>query len=124
MFREPFHFALLLLAAQQAVAHTAFTNFYVNGVDQGDSVCVRTNKNQGPAVWNWPVVDLESNDMACGFNGTDGVGRVCGVTDGATLTFEWRAHPNEPAAVVLDPSHMGPCTVSQFNCRRVASNAL
>ena len=58
---------LALGAIQAAAAHTIFTNFYVNGVDQGDNgtaKCVRMNMTPDNA--SSPVEDLASNDMACG----------------------------------------------------------
>jgi Auxiliary Activity family 9 (formerly GH61) len=108
------YFTLALLAAQQAFAHTGFSNFYVNGVDQGEAICVRMSKNLGPQVWNWPITNLASNDFACGYNGTVGVNRVCGAPDGAALTFEWRETPWQPGGGAMDPSHKGPCSVCVF----------
>jgi Auxiliary Activity family 9 (formerly GH61) len=93
----------------QVAAHSGMSNFYVNGVNQGDAVCVRMNKN--PDLWTNPVNDLSSTDMACGFNGSTGVNRVCPVPDGATLTFEWREVADKPGQGVIDISHMGPCAV-------------
>jgi hypothetical protein len=56
--------AIALGAIQSATAHTIFTNFYVDGVDQGAATCVRMNMTPDNATS--PVEDLASNDMACG----------------------------------------------------------
>ncbi|KAF2432618.1 hypothetical protein EJ08DRAFT_695372 [Tothia fuscella] len=102
--------ALLALAAMQsAYSHSAFNNFYVDGVDQGDSICVRNNPNL--SEFTSPVEDLTSSDLACGLGGTKGVGRVCEVNDGARLTFEWREFADDPTKGVIDASHVGPCAV-------------
>jgi hypothetical protein len=101
---------LLALSAATAVSgHAGMSNFYVNGVDQGDAVCVRMNPD--PDTWDNPIENLSGSEMACGFNGTTGVGRVCAVPDGATLTFEWRETADAPGGGVIDPSHLGPCAV-------------
>lgn len=104
---------LALSIAETALAHSGMTNFYVNGKNQGDAVCVRMNTN--PYQWNFPIADITGPDLACGNNGTVGVGRVCPVPDGATITFEYRLLPDKPGQGagqgVIDPSHKGPCTV-------------
>ena len=46
-----------------------------------------------------------------GFGGTTGVGRTCEVSDGATVTLEWRKEAEKPGGDVIDPSHKGPCAV-------------
>ena len=51
-------------AAQLASAHTAFTNFFVNGVDQGDGTAVRMSNNMQQATF--PLASVTSPDMACG----------------------------------------------------------
>ena len=58
--------AILLAAgtAQLVDAHTAFTNFFVNGVDQGDGVAVRMSNNLPQATF--PLSSVTSPDMACG----------------------------------------------------------
>lgn len=56
---------VLAVAAAQAVnAHTVFTNFYVDGVNQGDGTCVRMSNVNSKATN--PVNDITGNDMACG----------------------------------------------------------
>jgi Auxiliary Activity family 9 (formerly GH61) len=102
-------FAWILLLARQAFAHTGFSNLLVNGVDQGDSVGIRMNKN--PALFNFPVNHFETNDFACGYNGTQGVGRVNPIPDGATLTMRWRENAIVADGGIMDPSHSGPCAV-------------
>ena len=51
-------------AAHLASAHTAFTNFFVNGVDQGDGTAVRMSNNMQKATF--PLASVTSPDMACG----------------------------------------------------------
>lgn len=61
------HVKLLIYAAgaaQIASAHTAFTNFFVNGVDQGDGTAVRMSNNMQKATF--PLSSVTSPDMACG----------------------------------------------------------
>jgi hypothetical protein len=53
-----------LLALQNVATHSVFTTLFVNDVDQGDGTCVRMNMN--PDNCTSPVIDLASNDMACG----------------------------------------------------------
>jgi hypothetical protein len=55
---------LALTTAQSIYAHTGFSNFFVDGVDQGDAICVRMNPD--PSKWTFPLEDLSSPDMACG----------------------------------------------------------
>ncbi|KAI9821858.1 MAG: hypothetical protein M1827_002440 [Pycnora praestabilis] len=101
---------LLTLAASQAVqAHTTFTNFFVNGADQGDGVCVRMSNI--PSQATFPISSVSSPDMACGVNGETSVARVCPVNDGATLTFEFRTWPDASQPGSIDASHKGPCAV-------------
>ena len=58
-----------------------------------------------------PVEDLTSNDMACGINGEKGVARVCPISGGSTLTFEFRQWPDDYSRGALDVGHKGPCAV-------------
>lgn len=98
-----------LASAPVAFAHTAFTNFYVDGQDQGDAVAMRMSKD--PEHSTAPIGSLGSDDMACNVGGTKGVSRVQPVSDGATLTFEIRAWPADPSRERLEPGHKGPCAV-------------
>jgi hypothetical protein len=54
---------MALAAAPAALAHTAFTNFYVDGVSQGDGVAMRMRMD--PKVATFPLEDLSSKNMAC-----------------------------------------------------------
>lgn len=54
--------ALLQLSAVSA--HTTFTTLYVDGVNQGDGVCVRMNQNAETA--SYPIAPLTSKEIACG----------------------------------------------------------
>ena len=51
-------------AAQIASGHTAFTNFFVNGVDQGDGTAVRMSNDLQKATF--PLGSITSPEMACG----------------------------------------------------------
>ncbi|GAB7346819.1 hypothetical protein MBLNU459_g1915t1 [Dothideomycetes sp. NU459] len=100
-------FVLALTAG--ANAHTLFSKLYVNGQDQGNGTCIRQPSN--PDTATFPVGDLASTDMACGFNGTTGVAHVCAVPDKSTLTFEYREWPDDASKGSIDVSHKGPCAV-------------
>ena len=57
--------ALIAMAAARAVnAHTTFTNFYVDGTNQGAGTCVRMSNNIQQATY--PISSVTSDDMACG----------------------------------------------------------
>ncbi|KAI4205714.1 MAG: hypothetical protein LQ350_000211 [Teloschistes chrysophthalmus] len=102
----------LLLAAvtlDTALAHTTFTNFYVDGAPQGDGTCVRMSNDIPKATW--PVRPIDSQDMACGVNGNNGVARICPANSGSQLTFNFRDWPDASQPGALDKSHMGPCSV-------------
>ncbi|KAJ8107866.1 hypothetical protein OPT61_g8570 [Boeremia exigua] len=98
-----------LASAPAALAHTAFTDFYVDGVAQGDAVAMRMSTD--PQHATAPIADLASDDMACNVGGTKGVSRVQSVSDGATLSFEIRAWPADPSKESLERGHKGPCAV-------------
>ncbi|KAH6614332.1 glycosyl hydrolase family 61-domain-containing protein [Boeremia exigua] len=98
-----------LASAPVALAHTAFTDIYVNGVPQGDAVAMRMSTN--PERSTAPISSLGSDDMACNAGGTKGVARVASVPDGATLSFEIRAWPADASKERLERGHKGPCAV-------------
>ncbi|KAF2473969.1 uncharacterized protein BDR25DRAFT_170344, partial [Lindgomyces ingoldianus] len=100
---------LALATVPAALAHTVWTDFYVDGVAQGDGVAMRMRKD--PAKASFPLEDLSSNDMACNVDGETGVSRVQPVSDGSTLTFEFRSWPDDPSKERLDRGHYGPCAV-------------
>jgi hypothetical protein len=54
---------LALGAAPAALAHTAFSDIYINGVQQGDGVAMRMRRDPGKV--SFPLEDLSSKDMAC-----------------------------------------------------------
>ncbi|QSZ34196.1 hypothetical protein DSL72_005785 [Monilinia vaccinii-corymbosi] len=111
--------ALALVAlyfSRLVAAHTVFTTLFVNDVSQGDGTCVRMPSNSDTATW--PINDLDSDSMACGFNGTMGVDRVCSVNQSSKLSFLFRAYADGSKAGVVDPSHKGTCAVYM---KRVAS---
>ncbi|KAF2838915.1 lytic polysaccharide monooxygenase [Patellaria atrata CBS 101060] len=90
-------------------AHTLFTNFFVDGVGQGNGTCIRMNDN--PSQASFPIPNIESNDMACGIHGMHGVSRVCPIPAGSLLTFEFRSWAADRTKPRLDSSHKGPCAV-------------
>jgi len=100
---------IILLTAGTVQAHTAFTNFFVDGVDQGDGTAVRMSSNLPQATF--PLPNLNTPDMACGVNGETGVARVAAVNAGSTLAFEWRDWPDGSQPGSIDSSHKGPCAV-------------
>ena len=58
---------LVLLVAGTAMhinAHTTFTNFFVDGVDQGDGTAVRMSNNNQQATF--PLPNVTTPNMACG----------------------------------------------------------
>ena len=62
-----FHIEIIILAAGTALfasAHTTFTNFFVDGVDQGDGTAVRMSNNIPQATY--PLPNITTADMACG----------------------------------------------------------
>ncbi|KAG8628763.1 hypothetical protein KVT40_002628 [Elsinoe batatas] len=96
--------------APSALAHTIFTNFYVNGVDQGNGTCVRMSKIDNEA--NSPVPDVEGTDMTCGVSGLDSVARTCPIPDGASVTFKFDSIDRNPGKNwYIDPGHKGPCAI-------------
>ncbi|KAH5097740.1 hypothetical protein HBH72_123810 [Parastagonospora nodorum] len=103
----------MLLAAMASVpavlAHTVFTDFYVDGVPQGDGVAMRMNPNAETA--GSPIASLDSDDMACNVGGTKGVSRTQPVNDGALLTFEIREWADDASMGSIDRGHYGPCAV-------------
>lgn len=100
---------LSLSVLQVIAAHTIFTTLFVNDVNLGDGTCIRMPKT--PSNCTDPVNDLASNDMACGFDGTTGVARVCLVTQASKLTFLFREYADGSEPGAIDISHKGPCAV-------------
>ena len=61
------YFQIILLAAGPAIltnAHTSFTNFFVDGVNQGDGTAVRMSNIMAKATY--PLPSITTPDMACG----------------------------------------------------------
>lgn len=98
-----------LASAPAALAHTVFTDFYVDGQPQGDGVAMRMSPYSDTA--GSPIASLDSDDMACNVGGTEGVSRVQSVKDGALLSFEIRSWADDPSKEPLDRGHKGPCAV-------------
>lgn len=55
---------IALLQFSLVSAHTTFTTLYVDGVNQGDGVCVRMNRNADKA--SDPIEPITSKNVACG----------------------------------------------------------
>lgn len=100
---------LSLSVLQIVAAHTIFTTLFVNDVNLGDGTCIRMP--QTPNNCTDPINDLGSNDMACGFDGTVGVARVCPVAQTSKLTFLFREYADGSEPGAIDISHKGPCAV-------------
>ena len=138
---QPFTFFFLAAgSAQLCLAHTSFTNFFVDGQNQGDGVAIRMNDN--PAQATFPIKGITNADMACGMwasgvsfsdyltnrtgiNGEHGVSRVAPVKAGSTITFEWRDHPDGTQPGAIDKSHKGnhsiKCTLRRYQYSRITS---
>ncbi|KAL9129031.1 MAG: hypothetical protein Q9217_002401, partial [Psora testacea] len=106
--------------AQLAKAHTALTNFFIDGVNQGDGTAVRMSNNMGKATF--PINSITSPDMACGVNGEAGVARIAATKAGSTITFEWREWPDGSQPGSIDISHKGPCAVYMKKVDNAAAN--
>jgi hypothetical protein len=52
-----------MASAPAVLAHTTFTDFYVNGMPQGDGVAMRMSPHAETA--GSPISSLDSPDMAC-----------------------------------------------------------
>ena len=90
-------------------AHTLFTNFFVDGVDQGDAMCIREPQTIANATY--PLPDITAPEMSCGQNGNIAVSRTCPVNSGSTISFEYRSWPDASQPGSIDISHKGPCAV-------------
>lgn len=124
----------MLSLLETSHAHTVMTTLFVDGVNQGDGVCIRMNKNGSTS--NFFVNPVSSRDVACGrekehqslhvlyfrfqnirtdkqkgIDGEIGVARVCPAKASSILTFEFREHPDNVSSAPLDPSHKGPASV-------------
>ncbi|KAG8527491.1 uncharacterized protein KY384_007643 [Bacidia gigantensis] len=121
MLLPPLH--LLILAAgsaQLCAGHTAFTNFFVDGQNQGDGVAVRMSNNPGHATF--PIQGITSPEMACGVNGEKGVARVASTKAGSKITFEWRDYPDGSQPGAIDKSHKGSCAVYMKKVENAAAD--
>ncbi|KAL5118143.1 hypothetical protein ACEQ8H_003978 [Pleosporales sp. CAS-2024a] len=98
-----------LASAPAVLAHTVFTDFYVDGVPQGDGVAMRMSTNNAQA--GSPISSLDSDDMACNVGGTKGVARTQPVNDGALLSFEIREWADDASKGSISRGHYGPCAV-------------
>ena len=110
----PVNSVLLALAAATTIsAHTTFTNFFVDNVNQGDGTCVRMSNNIQEATYPLRPIGaaVTGNDMACGVNGMNGVSRVCGANAGSKVTFEFRDWPDGTQPGSIDPGHRGTCAI-------------
>lgn len=93
--------AILLGALSFCNAHHIITNIYVNGVDQGDGVCIRIPPSTGP------VVDVRSDDMACNVGGWRPLDKFASIGAGDNVSFKWKTWPDGSQEVPIDISHEG-----------------
>jgi len=115
--------SLATLLFPVARGHTLFTTLYINNIKQGqgDGTCVRQSTDLEHA--NSPIVDVLSNDMACGVGGTMSVNYTCAAPAGAKLTFEFRSSPNKAGNGFIDESHKGPVAVYAKHLSSVDADA-
>ncbi|TVY46521.1 putative endo-beta-1,4-glucanase D [Lachnellula occidentalis] len=98
-----------LAALQMSTAHTVFTTLFINEVNQSPGTCVRMPMTPNNATF--PINDLKSDDMACGYGGTAGVARVCAIPQAAKLDFLFVEYADNSQPGAIDTSHKGPCAV-------------
>ncbi|PLN81891.1 glycosyl hydrolase family 61-domain-containing protein [Aspergillus taichungensis] len=84
------------------------TTLFVDGVNQGDGVCVRMHN---VAELSSDPVPIDSSLMACGHNGETPVSRTCGIKPSSKITFGFRQNADDPSSGAIAPSHRGPCAV-------------
>ena len=106
---RPFSTLLLGALVPSALAHITFTNFFINGKPETDGKCIRMS--QTPDNATFPVQDVASQDMACGFFGDIGMSRVCPISAGDDFTFEFRRAPWSLDIGTIVEMHHGPCAV-------------
>ncbi|KAA8904673.1 family 61 glycoside hydrolase [Sphaerosporella brunnea] len=93
------------MGAGSAVAHHVVTNIWVDGVDQGPGTCMRLPLNTSP------ILDVNSQEMACNVNGGIQAGITCAAHAGSTITVQWRTWPDNSNDGPIADSHQGPCAV-------------
>ncbi|TVY19256.1 putative endo-beta-1,4-glucanase D [Lachnellula arida] len=98
-----------LAALQMGTAHTVFTTLFINDANQSPGTCGRMPMTPNKATF--PINDLKSDDMACGYNGTAGVARVCTIPQAAKLDFLFVEYADNSQPGAIDISHKGPCAV-------------
>ncbi|KAK6363634.1 hypothetical protein TWF730_001058 [Orbilia blumenaviensis] len=79
-----------LMIVAQALAHQNLHQFWVNGVSQGYQVGIRMPPS------NSPVTDVNSNDIVCNVNGSNGANvAVVNANAGDTIEVQWdtSGHP-------------------------------
>ncbi|PGH17075.1 hypothetical protein AJ80_04948 [Polytolypa hystricis UAMH7299] len=100
--------ALLALAAVGTVhANSPVTNLFVDGVNQGDGVCVRMGNDVATAAPLKP----KSKDIVCGANGNEAVASVCPANAGSILTTQFSNRPGSSLSGSFDLGKRGPCAV-------------
>jgi hypothetical protein len=92
-----------------SLAHTVMSTVFVDGINQGDGVCIRMNLNGTTS--NTFVSPISSKDMACGIDGEIGGSRICPANASSIITFGFRISPNQVDSPSLDPTHKGPIAV-------------
>ncbi|KAK0749073.1 glycoside hydrolase [Schizothecium vesticola] len=92
-------------------AHTFIWGVWVNGVDQGTNVGIRSPAYNGapPRGYNnSPVKNLTSIDLRCNVLGENPNPHTIKVKPGDNLTFDWHHNNRTKADDVIDFSHHGP----------------
>ncbi|KAJ2304631.1 hypothetical protein IWW54_005336 [Coemansia sp. RSA 2705] len=98
----------LALFAGMANAHTYLSKMTIGGKLLNEGQCIRPY----PVNRNYPVKDVQSTDLTCGFGGVSSTAsETCPAEAGSTITVEWH-HDNDSASDdIIDVSHLGPCLV-------------
>ena len=64
LIAKPFFLLLAAVSVELSQAHTIFTNFFVNGANQGDAVAVRMSNVMSQSTF--PIKGITSDNVACG----------------------------------------------------------
>ena len=87
-------------------AHAVMDAVYVNGQPLGQGTALRVTKNNDLRVHY--IASLESNDMACGRDGDEGVSRSAAIKGNDVLTFQWTSMKKKDN---FPESHNGACSI-------------
>ncbi|KAI8826983.1 family 61 glycosyl hydrolase, partial [Fimicolochytrium jonesii] len=99
--------ASLLAAAQSVFAHTYLDHIVLPGGANGD--CVRHTSQWTTGQRNYPIKDLTSENMICGFAPTQPAAQRCPITAGSKLGLIF-GH-DRPGDDIIAASHWGACNI-------------